>query len=199
MNSDGELELVNSSSSSSSPGGYNHTLPNDQQDTIIRDRSSAVSAFDMSANLDTSMRKRAVHRHSSSSGKRFSMGSDDDDEDDNSAVSANRKEERDQTPTLASTTTSAPPNLTRSNSLGLGFGDTEFSQHASSNQATKTSDSSKNLQKPSMYIASSSQNGGNQRVTSADDLVKVSPAPSTASSSNLEDDDAIFNEAKEST
>lgn len=193
MNSDGELELVNSSSSSSSPGDLHHDLPNveQQQGTIIKDRSSAASAFDMNANLDASIRRRAVHRMSNSSGKRFSMGSDDDNDDEYG--SSARKEERDQTPTLSSTI-SAPPNLTRSNSLGLGFG------HTDSTQYKDNSSSNSSLQNPPMYIASSSSSsldGNAQRITSADDLVKISPAHSTASSSNMEEDDAIFKEAKE--
>jgi hypothetical protein len=182
MNSDGELEIVQSSSSSSSPGGYNHPLHSSiDKNESNRHRSSAVSALETS-NLDNSIRRRAIHRNSASGGKRFSMGSEDGDNDDS------RREEREQTPTSTSLT-SNPPHLTRSNSLGLGFSTSSSTDSANMNRTAAGQNN------PTMYIASSNTS----RVTSGDDLVKIekSPAGSTASSSYLEDDDAIFDEAKE--
>lgn len=185
MNSDGELEVVNSSSASSSPGGYHHPLQSSSIDKYEnnRDRSSAVSALETS-NLDNSIRRRAIHRNSASGGKRFSVGSDDEANDDS------RHEERESTPTLTSST-SNPSHLTRSNSLGLGFN----SSSAETGNTNHTITAGQNSN-PTMYIAASNNSS---RVTSGDDLVKIerSPAGSSTSSSYLEDDDAIFEEAKE--
>lgn len=111
------------------------------------------------------------------------MGSDEDDDGQN---------EREQTPTLTSMT-SGPPHLTRSNSLGLGFSDRE-------DPIPTVGGAESNASQPAMYIASSTNAPvvSSKSVPSSDDLVKIEKSPAgSIGSSALEEDDRIFDEAKE--
>lgn len=219
MNSDGELVSHSSSSASSSPPSRHDTLLYDTTGFSIGDNSNnstALSNLD-TANLDASIRRRAISRHSANSGsgsignsnKRFSVGSEDGDDDKYGGAA----EERESTPTLASSSSTSvnPLHLTRSNSLGLGFNTRPAEPSSASPKDSDHVSQQQQQQQPTMYIASSSStthrdqpslSSRTKQTSSAEDLVKVerSPAASTASSANLEEeDDRIFREAKEVT
>lgn len=223
MDSDGEIVNSSFSSGSSSPSHTfeEATLPYDENDNIgIGGKSllmrgngntSTSATSGSNVNMDTSIRKRAISRHSGSGGdapisshKRFSVGAGADEEDDTYYQTA--EGDRESTPTLTSLT-SGPPHLTRSNSLGLGFDTGNTVRNSTSSSSLKTRSGSSTNQQPVMYIASSSSAAPfpassashHQQTSLHDDLVNIekSPTHSTGSSAHLEEeDDRIFNEAK---
>lgn len=220
MNSDGELVSHSSSASSSPPSRHEILLYDTTGDSLggNTDNSTALSHLE-SANLDASIRRRAISRHSANSGtgsignsnKRFTVGSDDGDDDKSYGGAA---EERESTPTLTSSSSTSvnPLHLTRSNSLGLGFSTSAAEPSPSSTKdSDHVSQQQQQQQQPTMYIASSSSttnrdqpslSSHTKQTSSVEDLVKIerSPAASTGSSANLEEeDDKIFKEAKEVT